>query len=132
MALNQVIKLCTNGQMTLGVATVIQRKVYTTTYVAYLSKIFNLHQNVRNQGAPGVAQAVKRPTLDFGSGHDLTVCAFEPRIGFCADSVEPAWDSLFLPPSLCPSPARVHVLSLSLSLSLSQKDKKNQKTLRKQ
>ena len=28
-----------------------------------------------------MAQSVKRPTLDFGSGHDLTVCEFEPRIG---------------------------------------------------
>ena len=27
-----------------------------------------------------VAQSVKRPTLDFGSGHDLTVCGFEPRV----------------------------------------------------
>ena len=24
----------------------------------------------------------------FGSGHDLTVCEFEPHIGFCADSLE--------------------------------------------
>ena len=42
--------------------------------------------------------SVKRQTLDFGSGHDLTVCEIEPHIGLCADSVEPAWDSL----SLCP------------------------------
>ena len=48
-----------------------------------------------------VAQSVKRPTLGFGSGHDLTVCGFEPR---GADSVEPAWDSL----SLCPFPAHTH------------------------
>ena len=38
-------------------------------------------------------------TLDFGSGHDLTVCEFEPCVGLCTDNVEPAWDSLsFLPP----------------------------------
>ena len=37
-----------------------------------------------------VAQSVKRPTLDFGSGHDLMVCWFEPRIRLCADNVEPA------------------------------------------
>ena len=35
--------------------------------------------------------------LDFGSGHDLMVCEFEPRIGLCADIVESAWDSLPLP-----------------------------------
>ena len=44
-----------------------------------------------------VAQSVKHPTLDFGSGHGLTVCEFEPCIGLCADSAQPAWDSL------CPS-----------------------------
>ena len=40
-----------------------------------------------------VAQLVKHLTLDFGSGHDLTVR------GLWADSEEPAWDSLalFLP-----------------------------------
>ena len=26
---------------------------------------------------------------DFGSGHDLTVCEFEPRVGLCAHSSEP-------------------------------------------
>ena len=52
-----------------------------------------------------VAQSVKRMTLDFVSGHDLTVCEFEPHIGLCPDSVEPAWVSvsplsLSLPPPL--------------------------------
>ena len=37
-----------------------------------------------------VAQLVKCPTLDVGSGHDLTVHEFNPHIGPCADSVEPA------------------------------------------
>ena len=32
-------------------------------------------------------------TLDFGSGHDLTVREFEPHFGLCVDSTEPAWDS---------------------------------------
>ena len=44
-----------------------------------------------------MAQSVKHPTPDFGSGHDLTVREFEPHIGLCADSAEPAWDSLSLP-----------------------------------
>ena len=61
-----------------------------------------------------VAQSVKRPTLDFGSGHDLTVREFKPRIGLCTHSEEPALDPLS--PSLCPSPACI-LLSLSLSLS---------------
>ena len=41
-----------------------------------------------------MAQSVKHPTLDFGSGHDLMVCEIEPRIGLCTDSIEPAWLSL--------------------------------------
>ena len=66
-----------------------------------------------------VSQSVKHLTLDFGSGHDLMVREFEPRIGLCTDSMEPAWDSLSLPLSL-PLPMLVLALSLSLSLSLSQ------------
>ena len=31
---------------------------------------------------------------DFGSGHDLAVCGFEPGIGLSAVSVEPALDPL--------------------------------------
>ena len=50
-----------------------------------------------------MAQLVKHPTLvDFGSGHDLTVCGIEPRVRPRDDSVEPAWDSLS--PCVCPSP----------------------------
>ena len=45
-----------------------------------------------------VAQLVKCPTLDFGSGHDLAVGEFKPRRGLCTDSEETDWDSL--PPSL--------------------------------
>ena len=59
-----------------------------------------------------MGQSVKCLTLDFGSGHDLRVCEFKPRIGLCAGSAEPAWDSFFLSlslSSLCPSPA--HSLS---------------------
>ena len=59
-----------------------------------------------------MAQSVKSPTLGFGSGHDLTACEFEPRVGLRADSTEPAWDSLCLPLSA--------PLLLTLSLSLSK------------
>ena len=55
---------------------------------------------------------VKPPALDFGSGHDVVVCEFKPRVEFCADSEEPARDSLSLSAPLA--------FSLSLSLSLSQ------------
>ena len=33
-------------------------------------------------------------SLGFGSGHDLQVRGIEPHVRLCADSVEPAWDSL--------------------------------------
>ena len=33
-------------------------------------------------------QLVKCSTLDFGSGHDLMVCDFEPCLGLSADSTE--------------------------------------------
>ena len=49
-----------------------------------------------------MAQSVKCPTLDFGSGHDLTIREFEPHSRVCTDSTEPAWDSVSL--SLDPSP----------------------------
>ena len=61
-------------------------------------------------GAPR-AQLTEGPTLDFSSGHDLTVREFESRVGLCADSSEPAWGSFPLS------------LPLSLSLSLSLKNK---------
>ena len=43
-----------------------------------------------------MARRVERPTLDFGSGHDLTVREFESHVGLCADSAEPACDSVSL------------------------------------
>ena len=76
-----------------------------------------------------MAHLVKRPTLDFGSGHDLMVHQFKPYIGLCTDSMEPAWDSL--PPSLSAPPPLVHVhrctcaLSLSLSFKINKLKKMN-------
>ena len=58
-----------------------------------------------------VAQLVMRPTLSFGSGHDLTVHKFKPHIGLCADSMEPALDSLS--PFLSAPSLFTHALSLS-------------------
>ena len=40
-------------------------------------------------GVPGVAQAVKRPTVDFGSGHELMVVGSSPTSASVL-SVEPA------------------------------------------
>ena len=62
-----------------------------------------------------VAQSVKRLTPDFGSGLDLMVHGIEPRVGLCADSMEPAWDPLS--PSLSAPPAVILILSPSLSAS---------------
>ena len=59
----------------------------------------------------GVAQLGEHLTLDFGSGHVLTVCEFESCVGFCAGCVESVWDSLS--PSLSAPPP----LALALSLS---------------
>ena len=73
---------------------------------------FNYWQHLKsNLGGTWVAQSVKRLTLDFCSGHDLTVREFKPLNVLCADSLEPAWDSLSLSLSL-PLPC---LLSLSLS-----------------
>ena len=60
-------------------------------------------------GGTWVAQSVKHPPLDFGSGLDLTIREFKPRMGLHAGSVEPSWDSLS--PSLSALPPLV--LSLS-------------------
>ena len=49
-----------------------------------------------------MAQLVKFLTLGLGSGHGLTVCEIEPCIGLCADSLQPARDSLSLPFSAPP------------------------------
>ena len=63
-----------------------------------------------------MAQSVEQLTLGFGSGHDLTVCECEPLVGLCADSVEPAWDSLS--PSLSVSSSCACAISLSLKNQL--------------
>ena len=55
-----------------------------------------------------VAQLLKHLTLNFGSGHDLTIHEIKPHVKLCASSVEPAWDSLSLSALPC-----LHVLFLS-------------------
>ena len=62
---------------------------------------FNMeHMCQEYLGGTWVAQSVKQPTVDLGSGYDLMACDFEPRIG----SVLTAWDPLSLSLSLSLSP----------------------------
>ena len=72
-----------------------------------------------------VAEPVGRPALDLGSGHDLTVHGWEPRIGFCTCL------GFSLPPSLSLSfPTQAHALSLSPSLKINKlKQIKNRRTI---
>ena len=62
-----------------------------------------------------MAQLVERHTLDLGSGRDFSVHEFKPLVGHCADSAEPAWDSLSTP----------LLLSLTLSLKITKLKKIN-------
>ena len=66
-------------------------------------------------GAPGVTQPVKRPTLGFGSGHDFSVCEFDPELGLVL-TARSLLGILSLPLSLSVPP----LLMLSLPLSLSK------------
>ena len=59
-----------------------------------------------------MAQWVKRPTLDFVSGHDFMVHGFELRVELFALAQSPI-GILSLYSSLCPSSARV--LSLKIN-----------------
>ena len=70
-----------------------------------------------------VAQLVKRPTPDFGSGHNLTVCEFKHHVELCTDSTEPVWNSL--PPSLFAPPLLTHYLSLCQNKEINIKKNKN-------
>ena len=63
-----------------------------------------------------VAQSVKCLTLDFCSGHDLTVHEFEPCIRLYADREEPAWDSLS--PTLSLLLPSLHTLFQKISINL--------------
>ena len=57
-----------------------------------------------------MAQSVKRPTRDLGSGHDLIGREFEPHVRLRIVS-----------PSLYPSPAQVRTLKINLKIFLSHK-----------
>ena len=70
-----------------------------------LSRLITSNKSELVTGAPGWLSQLSVPTLNFVSGHDLTVCGFEHCIGLCTNGAEPAWDSLALSLSLCPSPS---------------------------
>ena len=67
-------------------------------------------------GGAWVAQLVKCPALDIGSDHDLIVRGTEPCIGLCADTVDPAWDSL------SPSLSASSPFALFMSLKINKKN----------
>ena len=77
-------------------------------------------QNVYVQGC-WVAQSVKRLTLGFVSGHDVTVRDFESHVRLCTNSTEPTSDPLS---PFCPSLAHARAFSLSLS-KINLKNKKS-------
>ena len=54
---------------------------------------------LKNYRGTWVAQSVKRLS-NFGSSHDLMAHEFELHVRLCANSAEPAWDSLSAPPPL--------------------------------
>ena len=62
-----------------------------------------------------MAESVKCRLLILAQAIISWLAEFEPCIGLCADSMEPAWDSLS--PSLSSPP----LLSLSLSLKINKK-----------
>ena len=76
-------------------------------------------QNKTKQNKKGCLGGSVGYVSDFGSGHDLTTCGFEPhcRAVLTAQNPEPASDSVS--PSLSAPPP----LELALSLSLSLKNK---------
>ena len=74
------------------------------------------HTHTHDIWGTWMAQLVRQPTLDLGSGHDLAVGETEPRLGLCPGSTEPASDSLSPLPSLCPaSPNRTVTVCLCQS-----------------
>ena len=61
-----------------------------------------------------MAQSVKHPTLDFGSGHEFMV-GIDPHVGLWADSTELAADPLSPSLSLMHMHAYAHPCSLKIN-----------------
>ena len=71
-----------------------------------------LHIIVLIKNSRGIWVAQLANATDFGSGHDLTVCEFEPRVGLCADISES--EACF---RFCVSPSMPPLLTLCVSQS---------------
>ena len=82
----------------------------------------NLHVMSHNNCNLGRLGGSIGEASDFGSGHDLTVCEFEPHVGLCAHSSEPEKACFRI--SLCCSPT--YTLSVSLSKINTEKNFKLQ------
>ena len=85
----------------------------TFSYCSYFKICYcqTIESKNKNRGT-WVAQSIKHPTLDFSSGHDLTVVRLSPTLSSTL-SMESAWDSLSL------------FLPLLLSLSLLKNKNQN-------
>ena len=73
--------------------------------------IYNINKEGRLGGSVGEAS-------EFGSGHDLAVRGFKPRVGLCADSSEPARSLLrilCLPLRPSPTGALSHCVSQKIN-----------------
>ena len=70
-----------------------------------------------------MADWIEHMTLGFSSGHDLTVCKFEPHIRLRTVSSDPAWDSLSLSLSLSQSAPLPRALSQNKQKKLKEKKK---------
>ena len=73
-----------------------------------------LNKNISKYNLPMGAWVVLPQVMISG------LCGFEPCMGFCTSSVEPAWDSLSLL-SFCPTPTRALI---SLKINLKKKKKR--------
>ena len=75
------------------------KSLTTSALISLAGKAQMAVSNFKSLGSEGrtwVAQGVQRPTLGLSSGHDLTACEIEPHARLCADTTEPAWDSVSL------------------------------------
>ena len=97
--------------------------IHQPPFVSLSSKVPVMN---RNGGRGWRLGGSVREASDFLSGHNLTVREFVPRVGLCADSLEPgACLGFCMSLSLCPTPA----CTLSLSLKNEQRLKKLKKIM---
>ena len=93
----------------------------TKSYTPPSNVLMHLNNDTTTRGA-WVARSVMCLTLDFGSGHDLSVCEFEPWLG----SGLVAWSLLgILFPPLSAPPLLTLPLSLKIKINLKKFFKNN-------